>query len=400
MARSKKEPPNHGQYYEVKVFITDRFGTKKRKSFYSNISKTDAKRKADEYQREVLLGAVADEKALERTISFGQWAKTWLEAYKKGKVKDSTYRNMYCSIVDGYLVPQFGNTVISQIRPIDIQKFFDYCEPKYSLETIKKMRFCLKAIFDTAIENGYLIKSPMTKRLSIASKKEPIIKRVYSQNQYDKLIKYCKENNGLDVLILAETAITRSELLGIKWENLDFENKILNIEQGAANVKSVDDNIWRTEADGLKNEYRRRMIPVIDDDVWKMLKARPRKVYVGSRTNRKNRQPVETEYVFYNRFGNIYNPDSWYTHTYIPFMKAFHEYCLREYKEDIPILHPHELRHTCATLWKDRGVDIFSIAKLGGWSDLDMLAKRYAHNNVDTLRKEIENASKSNAQVS
>ena len=333
---------------------------------------------------------LSEEKQLERTVTFKQWSKTWLETYKKGKVKDNTYRAMYCNIVDKYLNPYFGKMAVSLIRPIDIQKFFNQCELKYSLETIKKMRFCLRAIFDTAIENGYLIKSPMTKRLSIASKKESKQKRVYSQDQYDKLIKYCKENNGLDVLILAETAITRSELLGIKWGNLDFENKILYIEQGAANVKSVTDDTWRTETDGLKNKYRRRQIPIIDDDIWEMLREKPRVVSVGSRTNRKHRVPVITEYVFYNHFGRIYNPDNWYLHTYKPFMAAFHNYCLKEYKEDIPILTPHELRHTCATLWKDNGVDIFSIAKLGGWVDLDMLAKRYAHNNVETLRKELK----------
>lgn len=400
MGRPKKEAPNHGEYYEIKTMIADQYGAKTRKSFYSLVSKADAKCKAEEYQRTILLEDEDSEKRPEHSISFERWAKAWLETYKKGKVKDSTYHNMYCSIVYGYLVPHFGSSAISQIRPIDIQKFFDICEPKYSLETIKKMRFCLKAIFDTAIENDYIVKSPMTKRLSIASKKEPVKKRVYTQDQYDKLIEYCKKNNGLDVLMLAETAITRSELLGIRWDNLDFENKVLFIEQGTASVKSVVDDKWRTEADGLKNEYRRRPIPIIDDDVWKMLKAKPRVVYTGSRATRKHRAEVTTEYVFYNRFGRIYNPDNWYVHTYTPFMEAFHEYCLSEYKEDIPILHPHELRHTCATLWKDRGVDIFSIAKLGGWSDLDMLAKRYAHNNVDTLRKAIEKASKNSVRLS
>ncbi len=233
--------------------ITDQFGAKERKSFYSLISKADAKRQGEEYQRKKLLNELSEEKVPERTVTFKQWSKTWLETYKKGKVKDSTYRYMYCNIVDDYLNPYFGKMAVSLIKPIDVQKFFDLCEPKYSLETIR-IRFCLKSIFDTAIENDYLVKSPMTKRLSIASKKKPIKKRVYTQDQYDKLIKYCKGNNGLDVLMLAETAITRSELLGIKWGNLDFENKVLYIEQGAANVKSVTDDIWRTEADGLKNQ--------------------------------------------------------------------------------------------------------------------------------------------------
>ena len=57
---------------------------------------------------------------------------------------------------------------------------------------------------------------------------------------------------------------------------------------------------------------------------------------------------------------------------------------------DMPILNPHELRHTVATLWKDDGVDVYSISKLGGWADLDMIAKRYAHNNIDALKKALK----------
>jgi hypothetical protein len=57
---------------------------------------------------------------------------------------------------------------------------------------------------------------------------------------------------------------------------------------------------------------------------------------------------------------------------------------------DIPILNPHELRHTRATLWKDDGVDLYTIAKLLGHVDLDMLSKRYAHNSIAALKKALK----------
>ena len=57
---------------------------------------------------------------------------------------------------------------------------------------------------------------------------------------------------------------------------------------------------------------------------------------------------------------------------------------------EVPPLSPHELRHTRATLLKDQGKDIYSIAKLLGHSDLDMLSKRYAHDNVEALREALD----------
>lgn len=54
---------------------------------------------------------------------------------------------------------------------------------------------------------------------------------------------------------------------------------------------------------------------------------------------------------------------------------------------DIPILSPHELRHTRATLWITQGMDPYMSARLLGHSDLKMLTKIYDHASTETLRK-------------
>ena len=94
---------------------------------------------------------------------------------------------------------------------------------------------------------------------------------------------------------------------------------------------------------------------------------------------------IETEYIFHSSTGGMLSPTNWYKRNYKTFMASV----IAQHPE-IPFLTPHELRHTRATLWKDAGVDLFSIAKLMGHADLDMLAKRYAHNNVETLRKALQ----------
>ena len=94
---------------------------------------------------------------------------------------------------------------------------------------------------------------------------------------------------------------------------------------------------------------------------------------------------IETEYIFHSSTGGMLSPTNWYKRNYKTFMASV----IAQHPE-IPFLTPHELRHTRATLWKDAGVDLFSIAKLIGHADLDMLAKRYAHNNVETLRKALQ----------
>ena len=58
---------------------------------------------------------------------------------------------------------------------------------------------------------------------------------------------------------------------------------------------------------------------------------------------------------------------------------------------EIKRLTPHELRHTRATLSaNDDDVDLFQLAKLLGHSDLNMLIKRYAHTDVEAMRKALK----------
>ena len=56
MGRPKKEKPNHGNLYEVKITVGHTFDGKLiRKSFYSTVSKADAKAKAEQYKISVRL---------------------------------------------------------------------------------------------------------------------------------------------------------------------------------------------------------------------------------------------------------------------------------------------------------------------------------------------------------
>ncbi len=57
--------------------------------------------------------------------------------------------------------------------------------------------------------------------------------------------------------------------------------------------------------------------------------------------------------------------------------------------------HFHDLRHTFASYLRQKGVDLHSISKLLGHKDLRM-TKRYAHLNVDSLRRAVSVLEKEN----
>ena len=60
-----------------------------------------------------------------------------------------------------------------------------------------------------------------------------------------------------------------------------------------------------TPADGLKNGYRRREIPILEPRLLARLKAEPRTVTLGSG---ESEQTVEAEYIFHSPEGKAYIP--------------------------------------------------------------------------------------------
>lgn len=207
-------------------------------------------------------------------------------------------------------------------------------------------------------------KNPVTKSITLHSAVKPPEKRTYTAEQYGIVRTFAKGRGALDILVLLQTGISRSELLGLKWDDFDQGNNVLYITQGTVQYKDPETQEWRLVSDGLKNDHR-RPIP-IGIELATLIKAKPRVIYIG-RNRKKNILAIEvmTEYIFHAPNGKMFSPTNWKHREYDAFIKS-----LTDKYPEIPALSPHALRHTRATLWKDEGFDLFTIAKLLGHPDL------------------------------
>ncbi|MDF2685239.1 MAG: hypothetical protein K0S55_420, partial [Clostridia bacterium] len=349
MPRPKKEKPNRSDNrFEIKESITIN-GRTKRKSFYSRESRDDAHRQAEEYKLKLGIAEATGKGVIARNVLFKDWALKWLELYIKGKVKDNTYRGTYENPVKVHLIPYFGETFMPEITPSAIQEFFDIKSEKYSYETIKKMRSCLRSIFDTAVEEGFCLKNPVTKKTKIAADNTISKKRAYTQAQYDVVLEFARAHpNGTDIIILMETGMSRSEVTGLDRDNdIDAVNNVIHVRNGTVDIKDVKTNKYKVLTSGLKNKYRERDVPV-KRFVIDLILSKPKEISFGG--NKKKKIPpktVTTKFVVSSPTGQAYSPHNWYRRVYQPFMED-----MNTVHPDIPILSPHELRHTRATLWK------------------------------------------------
>lgn len=358
MPRPKKEQPNHaGGLYEVKITIGKTLeGKLIRKSFYSSTSKADAKAQAEEWKVRQEVANRTGTRFVEKRKTFGEWAEDWLEA-KRGTVKPYTYQNTYRVKLEKYILPRFGQADISVIRPIDVQNFLnDYSD--LSEDMLDTFRMILRSIFDSAIDNDLCYKNP-AKNAKIRSNYQQEKRRVYSREQADKLFRYALETGQLDIMLLLKTGVRRSELLALKWEDIDFENDCVFVRA------AVTPSVHETVESKTKSESGTRCIPVSKDFI-DILRA-----------------VQEEGYIIPGATSNTFQSPTTYAKRYREAMQEASD------NLDIPTLTPHELRHTYGTLLREAGADIYTIQKVMGHADISITSKIYVHNDIDVLRKNM-----------
>lgn len=363
--------------YEIKVNLGRRIdGTMVRHSIYSTKSKADAKRKAEKYKMEYEIKRTFEDAPVENSMNFSVWARSCLDTYKKPFVKGNIYSGTYMVPLEKHLIPCFGNMKLAEIQPFHIQKYINDNVNKYAPETIKKDYNVLNFIFQTAVDNNLCEKNPIVRSIRLPQYQTMAQKHAFTEAEYDTVYEFAKTHpNGLSIMILLETGLSRSELLGLTWHDFDKSRNLLHVKEGLVMSYSDTEQRWVTEHSNLKNRHRKRDIPIV-------CKALQERLYVLSAEHIERDQPV-----IHSPQGKPFQPNNWMNRVYKPFFQE-----LQEAHLEVPFRSPHELRHTRATLWIAQGVAPYMVARLLGHTDLKMLTKIYDHTTADTLRKALERA--------
>ncbi|MBO5046754.1 MAG: tyrosine-type recombinase/integrase family protein [Clostridia bacterium] len=91
---------------------------------------------------------------------FGQFAMQWLNVVKKPQIKENTYEN-YLWTLQKYVFPRFGKMRLRDIKPLDVQKLFNALDEKGIKRGSENTYVILKPIFDFALAEDLITKSPM-----------------------------------------------------------------------------------------------------------------------------------------------------------------------------------------------------------------------------------------------
>lgn len=210
-------------------------------------------------------------------------------------------------------------------------------------KTINKRIALIKLVMNYLFDNGYISEFKLI--FPSLEEKEKEIKAI-NDRQLITLINYVMEylesKKRLIVLLLVSTGIRRNELVNIKINNIDYENK-------------------RIYLDYTKNKKARYVY--INDYMITLIKE----------LIKDNKQSV---YLFENKKGLQQSPN---------YITQLLYYIKKEL--NFEILSPHKLRHTYATYLLKNGANQEEVRRLLGHNDFRM-TKRY----IDYIDNDLQNA--------
>lgn len=160
-------------------------------------------------------------------VLFEDWAAEWHEARlhlrHSSWVRDETY-------LRSLVLPWFGPRQLASIRPTDIRSWLAALAARgYASSTIRKAGQLVRAIFNTAVEERLLTRSPAATVPLPRVEKRPM--RLLTVNDVDALADAIAPRYRHLVITAAYTGLRSGELRGLRVEDLDLLRRQLTVMQ-------------------------------------------------------------------------------------------------------------------------------------------------------------------------
>ena len=208
-----------------------------------------------------------------------------------------------------------------------------------------KVLIHLRSIFKAAQENGLVARSPVSSMLKPTGKKTAE-KAALAPQDCALLVERVDNPRAHTFLLIAlQTGMRRGEILGLMWDDVDFEERIIHVRHNAILGKGET-----SIQEALKTDAGRRDLPLTDDlEAWLT----------------KWKQTSRSKFVLSMKNGK-------------PLTQSAYKSMWRLVERELPETHvtAHVLRHTYVTRLFEAGLDIKEIQYLAGHSTVDMTDRK------------------------
>jgi integrase len=260
-----------------------------------------------------------------------------------------------------HIFKKFGSTPLEQLDKVEMQTWLNQLAQKYNKSLVLHAKFYLKSILAEALDQEYILKNPANKLESPRTKQ--VANDVLTPEIFRAVVAILESPYDLMVRVTVACAFRPSELLALRWRDLDVEAKVFRIKQTVYRGE-IRPYTKTTEAD--EQDATLLTVPV-PDSLLEALREYRGEVYQGKETAYRGKRyrivdkenmvldwyVGDDDFIFHNlENGNFLNKENILFRIFNPAAeKVAKEMELSEF----PALNFQTLRRTAATLAQNAG---------------------------------------------
>lgn len=350
-------------YYYIILNLTDSAGKRKPKWISTGLTIKGNKKRAEqmlmEERRKYANAKTGDD------VLFADFMEQWLEIVKS-TVSIPTYSS-YVNAVKSIIAPYFRKKkiLLRDLQAHDIQMFYQEQLQRVKASSVIHYHANIHKALKYAVKNDMIPSNPADK--VERPKQDKFYGNFYDRDELNKLFEAVAGTKlELPVLLGAFYGSRRSEIVGLKWSAIDFEQNTITISHTVTSC-NLDGKCVIVAKDTTKTKSSRRTLPLVPYFHEKLLAVKAQQERNQKLCGRSyNREFLE--YICVDDIGDRFKPN--YITSQFP--KLLERNGFRKIRF-------HDLRHSCASLLLASGVPMKHIQEWLGHSDFSTTANIYAH---------------------
>jgi len=288
----------------------------------------------------------------------------------------------------------FNDKKISEIKKSDAKLFMiKLQEDGRGYSTIKTVRGVLRPAFQMAVDDDIILKNPFDFQMAQLIVNDSVTREAISKDQMRKFLKFVHDDNVYCkyyevVYILFHTGMRISEFCGLTINDLDMENRIIDINHQLQRTSAMEYIIEDT-----KTNAGTRKLPMTEE-VYRCFQA-----ILEDRERPAVEKMVQgyTGFLFIDKNGMPEVAMHW-EHRFKHMVNRYNEI----YRLQLPKITPHVCRHTYCSNMARSGMNPKTLQYLMGHSEIGVTLNTYTHLGLEDATEElsrIEEANKARTEI-
>ena len=352
-------------YYYIILNLTDANGKRKPKWISTKLPVKGNKKRAEQLLMEERKRYSQPTKSKDDDILFADFMEQWLDVVK-GSITTVTYSS-YANMVKVIIAPYFRekNITLKGLQAKDIQDFYQEQLNRVKASTVIHYHANIHKALKYAVKLELISNNPADR--VERPKQEKFQGSFYSSEELNDLFDAVAGTRlELAVLLGAFYGLRRSEIVGLKWDAIDFKKNTITINHTVTSC-NLDGKCVVLAKDTTKTKSSRRTLPLVPFFRNKLLNIKSQQEANKKLCGRSYNKDY-LDYIYVDEIGDRIKPN------YITgqFPKLLEKQGFRRIRF-------HDLRHSCASLLLASGVPMKNIQEWLGHSDFSTTANIYAH---------------------